>query len=107
MEKIFSARLDEAVLDELDRVTRRLAITKKQFLEEAIRMRASSSAMRKEWTFGPRRWGRGFAERNPRLPSAGHEKNSGSRSNAIIAASMRAYGNDKDAAAQGGRLARP
>jgi hypothetical protein len=40
MEKIFSARLDEAVLDELDRVTRRLAITKKQFLEEAIRMRA-------------------------------------------------------------------
>jgi hypothetical protein len=40
VEKIFSARLDEAVLDELDRVTRRLAITKKQFLEEAIRMRA-------------------------------------------------------------------
>jgi antitoxin component of RelBE/YafQ-DinJ toxin-antitoxin module len=40
MEKIFSARLDEAVLDELDRVTRRLGMTKKQFLQEAIRMRA-------------------------------------------------------------------
>ncbi len=40
MEKIFSARLDEAVLDELDRVTRQLGITKKQFLEEAIRLRA-------------------------------------------------------------------
>jgi predicted transcriptional regulator len=40
MEKIFSARLDEAILDELDRVTRRLGMTKKQFLEEAIRLRA-------------------------------------------------------------------
>jgi hypothetical protein len=40
MEKIFSARLDEAILDELDRVTRRLGVTKKQFLEEAIRLRA-------------------------------------------------------------------
>ena len=40
MEKIFSARLDEAVLDELNRVTRRLRMTKKQFLEEAIRLRA-------------------------------------------------------------------
>jgi hypothetical protein len=39
MEKSLSARLDEAVLDELDRVTRRLSMTKKQFLEEAIRMR--------------------------------------------------------------------
>ena len=40
MEKIFSARLDEAILDELDRVTRQLGMTKKQFLEEAIRLRA-------------------------------------------------------------------
>ena len=40
MEKIFSARLSEAVLDELDRVTRQLGITKKQFLEEAIHLRA-------------------------------------------------------------------
>jgi len=40
MEKIFSARLDEAVLNEMDRVTRRARITKKQFLEEAIRARA-------------------------------------------------------------------
>ncbi len=40
MEKIFSARLDEAVLDELSRVTRRFKMTKKRFLEEAIRLRA-------------------------------------------------------------------
>jgi hypothetical protein len=40
MQKIFSARLDEAVLNEMDRVTRRAKMTKKQFLEEAIRARA-------------------------------------------------------------------
>ncbi len=40
MDKILSARLDEAVIHELERVTRRLRITKKRFLEEAIRMRA-------------------------------------------------------------------
>ncbi len=32
----YSIRLDEAILDELDRVTRRLKMTKKQFLEDAI-----------------------------------------------------------------------
>ena len=36
MQKIFSTRLDEATIDELDRVTRRLGISKRQFLEEAI-----------------------------------------------------------------------
>jgi predicted DNA-binding protein len=41
MDRIFSARLDEAVLDELDRITKRLGMTKKEFLEEAIRARAA------------------------------------------------------------------
>jgi hypothetical protein len=40
MHKIFSARIDEAVLDEMDRATRRAGMTKRQFLEEAIRARA-------------------------------------------------------------------
>jgi hypothetical protein len=40
VQKIFSARLDEAVLDEMNRATRRVNMTKKQFLEEAIRARA-------------------------------------------------------------------
>ena len=43
----------------------------------------------------------------PETPSAGHEKNSGSRSNAIIAASRRASGSDKGRSRQGARLARP
>jgi hypothetical protein len=40
MQKIFSARLDEAALDEMDRVTRKLRMSKRQFLEEAIHLRA-------------------------------------------------------------------
>ena len=40
MQKIFSARLDEAALDEMERVTRRLKMTKRKFLEEAIHLRA-------------------------------------------------------------------
>ena len=40
MQKIFSARLDEAALDEMDRVTRKLRMSKRQFLEEAIWLRA-------------------------------------------------------------------
>ncbi len=40
MQRIFSARLDEAALDEMDRVTRRLKMTKRKFLEEAIHIRA-------------------------------------------------------------------
>jgi hypothetical protein len=40
LEKIFSARLDEAALDEMERVTRRLKMTKRKFLEEAIHLRA-------------------------------------------------------------------
>ena len=41
MQKIFSARIDEAVLNELERVTRQLGISKRQFLEEAIREHAA------------------------------------------------------------------
>lgn len=41
MQKIFSARLDEAAIDEMDRVTRKLGISKRQFLEEAIQLRAA------------------------------------------------------------------
>ena len=40
MERIFSARLDEAALDEMERVTRKLNMTKRKFLEEAIHLRA-------------------------------------------------------------------
>lgn len=40
MDKIFSTRLDEATLDELNRVTRRMGMTKRRFLQEAIRLRA-------------------------------------------------------------------
>ena len=40
MDRIFSTRLDEATLDELSRVARRLGISKRQFLQEAIQLRA-------------------------------------------------------------------
>ncbi|HEX9690339.1 MAG TPA: hypothetical protein VGB47_14825 [Thermoanaerobaculia bacterium] len=46
MEKIFSARLDEAALDELERVTRRLNMTKKKFLEQAIHLCAQQLGQR-------------------------------------------------------------
>ena len=41
MQKIFSTRLEEATLHELGRATRKLGISKRQFLEEAIRLRAA------------------------------------------------------------------
>lgn len=40
MDRIFSTRLDEATLDELNRVARRLGISKRQLLQEAIRLRS-------------------------------------------------------------------
>ncbi len=43
MDKVISARLDEAVVDELERLSRRLGITKKQLLEEAIRLRTQQT----------------------------------------------------------------
>jgi|RhiMetdeSRZDD1v2_1073273.scaffolds.fasta_scaffold880413_2 hypothetical protein len=52
MDRVFSARLDEAVIDELDRVTKQLGMTKKEFLEDAIRSRAaevSAQTARNVW----------------------------------------------------------
>ena len=43
MDRVLSARLDEKVIEELDFATRKLHMTKKQFLEEAIRMRAKET----------------------------------------------------------------
>jgi hypothetical protein len=43
MTKVLSTRLDERVIDELERATRALHISKKQFLEEAIRLRAAQT----------------------------------------------------------------
>ena len=40
MQKMLSTRLEEAPLNELERATRRLGISKRQFLEEAIQLRA-------------------------------------------------------------------
>ncbi|MBP9114157.1 MAG: hypothetical protein KBF88_15200 [Polyangiaceae bacterium] len=42
MDKIFSARIDDSVLRELDVATARLGMTKKAFLEHAIRLAAGS-----------------------------------------------------------------
>lgn len=40
MQKILSARVDESAIDELERTAHQLGISKKQFLEEAIHLRA-------------------------------------------------------------------
>jgi len=37
MDKIFSTRLDEGVVVELERMTRKLGVTKKSFIENAIK----------------------------------------------------------------------
>ena len=39
MQKIFSTRLDEATLNEMERATKKLGMSKRQFLEEAIQLR--------------------------------------------------------------------
>lgn len=44
MDRVFSARIDEGVLNEMNEVTRRLGLTKKRFLEEAIHERAKHLA---------------------------------------------------------------
>jgi hypothetical protein len=44
MDKVFSTRLDETIVDELTRMSRRLGISKKQLLEEAIRLRAGRAS---------------------------------------------------------------
>ncbi len=43
MDKVISARLDEAVVNELERLSRRLGVTKKQLLEEAIHLRTQKA----------------------------------------------------------------
>ena len=40
MDKVFSTRLDEAAIDEMERITRRLGMTKKKFMEDAIQLQA-------------------------------------------------------------------
>ena len=44
MDKVFSARLDVEVVDELERACRLLRVTKKDFLEEAIQGRVRQVA---------------------------------------------------------------
>jgi len=49
---VVSARIDEAVVDAMERVMRQLGLTKKQFLEDAIRSRArelSAKGMEDVW----------------------------------------------------------
>ena len=41
MQKVLSTRLPEEVINEMEEASRRLGITKKQFLEEAIHLRAA------------------------------------------------------------------
>ena len=43
MQKIFSTRLEEATLHELERATRNLGMSKRQFLEEAIQLRVKAA----------------------------------------------------------------
>jgi hypothetical protein len=53
MQKIFSTRLEEATIDELNRVARRLGVSKREFLEAAIHARAkalSGASDRDVWT---------------------------------------------------------
>jgi hypothetical protein len=48
MDKIFSARLDESVLSEMDRVVHQQRMTKKKFLEQAIHHMAETLASPEE-----------------------------------------------------------
>ncbi len=43
MDKVFSTRISESALHELDRLCQRLGRTKKEVIEEAIRLRAAQS----------------------------------------------------------------
>ena len=46
MQKILSVRVDESSIEELDRSARQLGLSKKQFIEEAIRLRAREAERR-------------------------------------------------------------
>jgi hypothetical protein len=55
MQKIFSTRLEEATINEIERLARRLGISKRQFLEDAIgqhanEINARETANRDIWT---------------------------------------------------------
>ncbi len=39
MDKVFSTRMDAQLVTEIDRITKKLGIAKKRFIEEAVRMR--------------------------------------------------------------------
>ena len=61
MDRIFSTRMDEATIDVLERATRQLRISKKRFIEEAIRLRAqaaSGSAEKDVWAETAGAWNR-------------------------------------------------
>lgn len=45
MDKVLSTRLDEKVIAELTRCSQKLGMTKKQFLEEAISLRAKEATV--------------------------------------------------------------
>jgi predicted DNA-binding transcriptional regulator len=57
MEKVLSTRLPEEVIEELEQASRRLGITKKQFLQEAIRMRAAETSRERAREIIDRAWG--------------------------------------------------
>jgi len=48
MDKVMSARLSEEAIAELDRASKKLGMTKKQFLEEAIHLRAETNGQKPE-----------------------------------------------------------
>jgi hypothetical protein len=61
LDKVVSARIDEAVVDEMERVTHQLGLTKKQFLEDAILGRArelSAKEMEDVWSATLGAWSR-------------------------------------------------
>ncbi len=45
MDRVITARIDAAIADTLDREAKRLGITKKRYLEEAITAKALRTAM--------------------------------------------------------------
>ena len=62
MDKVISARLDEEAIAQMELVTRRLRITKKQFLEDAIRDHARHLAENDQfdvWSHSFGAWRRG------------------------------------------------
>lgn len=61
MDKVLSARLDEKVIAELDFATKKLRMTKKQFLEEAIHMRAKETRIEESLRIVEETEGRGDA----------------------------------------------